>query len=164
MIVDLRKCNSHNYNVFIKLADLFLDEGVITKLDQKKKIIKEYKAHKEDTVFRNKLFLIIDRSTLKACEVFASSLMDNKVAESTGAETYGIAAEQEFIKIDDEIGLLLDSTRYLRPSGNSIQPNGINPDHVYEGEGFDRIKGTIESDTIINEIMGLINQKLPKAA
>jgi carboxyl-terminal processing protease len=164
LVIDLRKCNSKNYNLFIQAADLLFDDGVISSLDKKKKILKTYNAHKEDTLFNNDLYLIIDKTTLKACEVFASALVDNKRAISIGAETYGVAAEQEFIKIDDDLGLLLDSARYLRPTGNSIQPDGINPDHVYEGEGFDRARGVIESDSIINEIIELSNKKLPKAA
>ncbi len=166
LIIDLRSCYSDNYDYVKKVASIFLNDNSAV-FGLKKKNVKEiiYKAEKGAIKYYGDIYLIIDSSTLKGCEVFAAALIDNARAYAVGAKTYGIAAEQKLINIDKEHALLLDIGLIMRINNKIIQANGVEPNEKYEKAGYDKLRGTIESDDIINKIIEDIkNKRLEKAA
>lgn len=156
LILDLRRCAAENYSLWVKAADLFLDEGIITILKKKNKELAKMEAKKEDTIFDKKMYLIIDRSTAKGCEILASALIDNKRAYSIGSQTFGSASEHKFYQLNDELGIILDVAFYYDALGKIIQDEGIKPDEKYEGAGFDRYRGVIDSDEVIEYLVNKV--------
>jgi len=59
--------------------------------------------------------------------VAASALLDNKRAEVVGERTYGDAAVQKDITMDDGSAVILAVAKYYSPAGKSIQDNGVTP-------------------------------------
>jgi len=154
LILDLRRCASENYPFWIKAADLFIDKGVISILKKRDKQLVKEEAKAEDTIFHKPLYVIIDKSTARGCEVLASAIIDNKRGSSIGAQTFGSASEKKYFQLSEEIGLILDIAFYYQPSEKIIQKEGIEPQEKYEGPGYDKYRGIIDTDEIIEHIVG----------
>lgn len=160
LILDLRRCASDNYPFWIKAADLFLDKGTIMILKKRNKQLAKEEAKPGDTIFHKDMYVIIDKSTARGCEVLASAIIDNKRGLSIGAQTFGSASEKKFFQLSDEIGLILDIAFYYQPSEKIIQKEGIEPQEKYEGAGYDKYRGVIDTDEIIEHIVNLSKSKI----
>jgi len=72
--------------------------------------------------------VLVTTGTSGAAEVFAAALDGNKRADLVGEHTLGRAALQKLVKLPENRGLWLTYSRYLTPSGESIQGKGLKPD------------------------------------
>ena len=166
LIVDLRKCYSEDYQAVRSAASLFLPNDAIIYKEKKRngRIIK-YEAEKDNFAYQGSIYLIIDGSTVKGCEVFASALKDYSKAYAIGIHTFGNAAEQNLINIDKEHAILLDTGLILMGNDKPIQPYGVEPDEEYEMSSIEKMNEMIESDEIINKLIEeIISNKLKKVA
>jgi len=71
--------------------------------------------------------VITDGATTGGAEVAAAALLDNERGKVTGERTYGLAAWQETIELDDGSALVLSVAKYHRPSGKALHDGGIEP-------------------------------------
>ncbi len=111
----------------MELANLFLDKGLITYSEGQKVPRKTFDANAAADLTHLPLAVIVDRGTANGAEVAASALLDDKRAEVVGERTYGDAAIQKAITMDDGSAVILSVAKYYSPSGKSIQDNGVTP-------------------------------------
>jgi carboxyl-terminal processing protease len=78
-------------------------------------------------VTKAEMVVITDRSTAGAAEVAAAAVMDSGRAKVVGERTYGLAAEQQTVNLDDGAALLLSVAKYYSPSGKAMQDEGVTP-------------------------------------
>lgn len=166
LIIDLRKCYSEDYQVVRKAASLFLqNDAIVYKVKKRNGGVIRYRAEKDNFVYQGNIYLIIDSSTVKGCEAFASVLKDYAKAYAIGIHTFGNAAEQNLINIDKEHAVLLDTGIILMNNDKPIQPDGIDPDEEYKMSSMEKMNEIIESDEIINKLIEEItSKKLKKVA
>jgi carboxyl-terminal processing protease len=166
LIIDLRGCYSEDYEAVRKAASIFLQDGAfVYGIKKKNEKITKYKAEDDGIEFKGNVYLIIDSTTAKGCEVFASALKDNHKAYLMGTGTYGNASIQDLIFIDKDHAILLDTGLIINNANNAIQPDGINPDREYELSAVDKIRGVIESEDVIDWAVDIIkSRRLKKAA
>jgi carboxyl-terminal processing protease len=127
LVLDLRGSTIGGPQVGIQLANLFVDSGKLATLKGQRYPEKSFDADAKSTVTKTEIVLITDRSTAGAAEVAAAAVMDSGRGEVVGERTYGLAAEQETVKLDDGAALLLSVAKYYSPSGKAMQDEGVTP-------------------------------------
>lgn len=131
LIVDLRNNPGGLLDQSVKIADIFIDEGVIVSTKGR---IKEqnsvFYARDNSPKYTFPLVVLVNEGSASASEIVAGALQDHKKAVIIGAQTFGKGSVQTIIPMDSGAGLRLTTARYYTPSGRSIQATGITPDII----------------------------------
>ncbi|OGR00123.1 MAG: peptidase S41 [Deltaproteobacteria bacterium RIFOXYD12_FULL_55_16] len=132
LIVDLRGNPGGLLDQSIKIADIFIDEGVIvsTKGRIKEQNSVFYAHNTKGSKYSFPLVVLVNEGSASASEIVAGALQDHKKAVIIGAQTFGKGSVQTIIPMENGAGLKLTTARYYTPSGRSIQAKGITPDIV----------------------------------
>lgn len=129
LIIDLRNNPGGLLDQSVKIADIFIDDGVIVSTKGR---IKEqnsvFYAHSNGGKYKFPLVVLVNEGSASASEIVAGALQDHKKAVIIGAQTFGKGSVQTIIPMDSGAGLRLTTARYYTPSGRSIQATGITPD------------------------------------
>ncbi len=134
LVIDLRANGGGRMDAAIKVANLFLKEGVIVSTRGRPGARREnvvYRAKRPGTRPDYPLAVLVDQSSASASEIVAGALRDNNRAILVGEKTFGKASVQTLqrVRIGHEIaGLKLTTARYYTPSGQLIHKKGIEPD------------------------------------
>jgi carboxyl-terminal processing protease len=129
MVLDLRNDPGGLLSQAVKVADAFLDSGMIVytdgRLDSQNQ---KYFAHKPDSHTEFPMVVLVNGGTASAAEIVAGALQDHKRALVLGTQTFGKGSVQTILPLDDSSAVRLTTARYFTPSGRSIQATGIKPD------------------------------------
>jgi carboxyl-terminal processing protease len=128
LVIDLRDDPGGLLDQAVKVADFFLDDGVIVTIRGRRGSVEQDLAHKQGTWPAFPIFVIVDGGTASAAEILSGALQDRKRATIIGARTYGKGSIQTFYDLDDGAGIKLTTARYFTPSGRSLEGAGITPD------------------------------------
>ncbi|OGR07476.1 MAG: peptidase S41 [Deltaproteobacteria bacterium RIFOXYD12_FULL_50_9] len=129
LVLDLRNNPGGLLDQAVKLADVFLEEGVI--VSTKGRITDQnmiFNARNDDGKYDFPLIVLVNEGSASASEIVAGALQDHKKAIVLGAQTFGKGSVQTIIPLSNGAGLRLTTARYYTPSGISIQAKGITPD------------------------------------
>ena len=107
LVLDLRGNAVGETEEGVRLADLFLDSGLIASLRGQQYPRNEFHAGPDSTITSLPLVVITDRATAGAAEVAAAAILDNKRGEVVGERTYGLAAVQKTVTMEDGAALIL---------------------------------------------------------
>jgi len=133
LILDLRNNPGGLLDEAVRVADLFIDSGLIVRTEGKGgRIIDEERAHARGTRSGFPIICLVNGGSASASEIVAGALQDHNRAVIMGTQTFGKGSVQTVIELDDGSALKLTIARYYTPSGRSIQENGITPDVVVE--------------------------------
>ena len=127
LILDLRGNAVGEAEEGVRLADQFLDSGLIASLKGQQYPGNEFHADPDSTITSLPLVVITDRATAGAAELAAAAILDNKRGEVVGERTYGLAAMQKTITMEDGTALILSVAKYQRPTGEALQDGGLTP-------------------------------------
>ena len=127
LVLDLRHCSTGGPEEGTKLANLFLDKGLITYIEGQKVQRQDFAADAAATISRLPLAVIVNRGTANGAEVAAAALLDDKRAEVVGERTYGNASVRKAITMDDGSAVILSVAKYYSPGGKAIQDTGVTP-------------------------------------
>lgn len=131
LVMDLRDNPGGLMDEGIRLADLFLTQGVIvTKVGKRGRLRERELAHRKDTESSLALVVLINRGTASAAEIVAASLADHQRATLVGERTFGKGSMQSIIPLPDGSQLKLTIARYFRPSGQAIDGLGVTPSKI----------------------------------
>jgi carboxyl-terminal processing protease len=133
VVLDLRNDPGGLLTQAVRVADLFLDSGLIVYTDGRLENQKQkYFAHKPGTWSDFPMVVLVNGGSASASEIVAGALQDHKRALILGTQTFGKGSVQTILPLDDTSALRLTTARYYTPSGRSIQALGIVPDIVME--------------------------------
>jgi carboxyl-terminal processing protease len=127
LVIDLRHCATGGPEDGTKLANLFLDKGLITYIEGQKTQRQDINAQASADITHLPLVLMVNRGTADGAEVAAAALLDDKRAEVVGERTYGDAAVRKAVTMDDGSAVILSVAKYYSPSGKAIQDTGVTP-------------------------------------
>jgi carboxyl-terminal processing protease len=127
LVLDLRHCATGGPEEGTKLANLFLDKGLITYIEGQKVQRQDINADPAADITHLPLVVMVDRGTADGAEVAAAALLDDKRAEVIGERTYGDAAVRKAITMDDGSAVILAVAKYYSPGGKAIQDTGVTP-------------------------------------
>jgi carboxyl-terminal processing protease len=133
LILDLRNNPGGLLDQAVRVADLFIESGLIVRTEGKGgRIIEEEHAHQRGTRSGFPMIVLVNGGSASASEIVAGALQDHGRAVVVGTQTFGKGSVQTVIELDDGSALKLTIARYFTPSGRSIQEKGITPDVVVD--------------------------------
>ncbi len=129
LILDLRDNPGGLLDQAVKVADLFLERGVIVSTKGRDSASDfKFMAHQNGTEPFCPLLVLVNERTASAAEIVAGALHDQQRAVLIGVRSYGKGSVQKLIELADGSGLRLTTAHYYTPAGVSIQGHGIDPD------------------------------------
>lgn len=132
LILDLRGNAVSSSDSGLRLADLFVSEGRLAALKGQNSPERTFDASAKSTVSELPLAVLVDRPTSRGAEIAASALADTERAAVVGERTYGLAAEQTTLELEDGAALLLSTAKYYRADGEALHDDGMTPEHSIE--------------------------------
>ncbi len=133
LVLDLRNDPGGLLDQAVRVADHFIDEGLIVYTEGREKDAKmQFFARKGLKEPKYPIVVLINGGSASASEIVAGALQDHKRAIVMGTQSFGKGSVQTIIPLSDESGLRLTTARYYTPKGRSIQAKGITPDIVVE--------------------------------
>ncbi|MGE4560112.1 MAG: S41 family peptidase [Desulfobulbus sp.] len=131
LILDLRNNPGGLLDQAVKVADIFLDRGVIvTTRGRYKEEQMIFEAHPDGIPNDYSMVVLVNSGSASGSEIVAGALQDHKRAIILGTTTFGKGSVQTVLPLPEGAGLRLTTAKYYTPSGDSIQATGIKPDMV----------------------------------
>ncbi|MDX9788672.1 MAG: S41 family peptidase [Desulfobacterales bacterium] len=134
LVLDLRYNPGGLLDQSVKVADIFLEKGVIVSIKGRTKSIQEFKAHTDNISRKFPIVVLVNGGSASASEIVAGALQDQKRALILGTPSFGKGSVQTVERLPDGYGLKLTIALYYTPSGRAIQAEGIKPDIVVDQE------------------------------
>ncbi|HEX9204663.1 MAG TPA: S41 family peptidase [Candidatus Deferrimicrobiaceae bacterium] len=167
LVLDLRNNPGGLLDQAVKIADEFVDSGLIVYTDGRVEAQKtKYAAHKEGTYTGFPIVVLVNAGSASASEIVAGALQDHGRAIVLGQRTFGKASVQTILPLDDGSALRLTTARYYTPNGRSIQAKGIEPDIVVSDgkEAPEGHPGALREKDIERHLRGEGEEEPPAAA
>ena len=141
LVLDLRNNPGGLLTQAVRVADLFLDSGMIVYTEGRLESQRQkYFARKEGSWTEFPMVVLVNGGSASASEIVAGALQDHKRAVILGTKTFGKGSVQTILPLDDNSALRLTTARYYTPKGRSIQATGIVPDIVIENMSVQEAK------------------------
>ncbi|MBO4285501.1 MAG: hypothetical protein J5895_04665 [Alphaproteobacteria bacterium] len=135
LILDLRANGGGFLNEAIEIADLFLDEGIITYTSSAQNDTPHYFTANSGDIFAGKpIVLISDGKTASAAEVLIAALTEQDRAVLIGTRTHGKGTVQDVTKMASDRAISVTTSLFYTPSGQTIEKRGLTP-LICTGEG-----------------------------
>lgn len=130
LVLDLRGNPGGLLDVCVKIADIFLDEGIIvyTKYKNGEKSYYYSDKAKEDLP----MVVLVNGGSASASEIVSGALKDRKRAKIVGTQTFGKGIVQRLFDLSYGTAVKLTISEYFTPNGENIHGKGIKPDYVVE--------------------------------
>jgi len=131
LILDLRNNPGGLLDQAVKVADRFLESGLIVSMEGKREDQKmKFHAQSPGTIPSYPLVVLINSGSASGAEIVAGAMQDNGRGILLGTQTFGKGSVQTIFPLKDGSGLRLTTAKYFTPNGRSIQAKGILPDIV----------------------------------
>jgi carboxyl-terminal processing protease len=133
MVLDLRNNPGGLLQQAVRVADLWLTQGIIVSVEGRSRSnIEIERAREKETEPGYPIVILVNKGTASASEIVAGALQDHGRAVLLGATTFGKGSVQSIIELEDGSGLKLTVARYFTPKHRSIHGQGIKPDIAVE--------------------------------
>ncbi len=142
LVLDLRSNPGGLLSQAVKVADVFLDSGMIVytkgRLDnQQQRYIARSGGHTELP-----LVVLVNNGSASASEIVAGAVQDHDRAVIIGTQTFGKGSVQTILPLENGAALRLTTAMYYTPNGRSIQVTGVKPDYIVENVLPDQVAAT----------------------
>lgn len=127
LILDMRDNTGGLLDEAVKVAQLLVPEGEITRLVDRSGQVKDiHYSHAQPKPYR--IVVLVNEETASAAEIVAGALQDRKAALLVGSRTFGKATVQHLERLAGGNALRLTVAKYLTPSGRDLHGQGLDPD------------------------------------
>jgi carboxyl-terminal processing protease len=134
IILDLRNNPGGLFDQSLRVADAFLDDGVIVSVrGRNASHTREFRARQGDAAKGLPMVVLVNGGSASASEIVASALQDQHRATVMGSRSFGKGSVQTVMRLPIEGALKLTTALYYSPSGRSIQAQGVEPDIALTG-------------------------------
>ena len=141
LVLDLRNNGGGLVDSSMKIADEFLDAGVVVYVEDKNGKRQEYSS--EDGKTKLNVAVLVNENSASASEILAAALQDNGVP-MVGQKTFGKGIIQSTVALDDGSALKLTVMQYFSPKGNKIHETGVTPDYKVKNDKDSEIDKQLE--------------------
>ncbi|HEY2773445.1 MAG TPA: S41 family peptidase [Candidatus Binatia bacterium] len=133
IILDLRYNPGGLLTQAVSISDLFLDAGLIVRVNGRSESqTTSYFAKADGTRRMVPMIVLVNEGSASASEIVAGAMQDHRRALIVGIKSFGKGSVQTILPLGDDTALRLTTARYYTPSGRSIHEHGIDPDVVVE--------------------------------
>ena len=113
----------------IDVASEFLPRGTLIVSEQERnRPLREDRVRRTGLATDIPLVVLVNKNSASASEIVAGAIRDNKRGVLVGEQTYGKGSVQSTHKLHDGSSLRVTIARWLLPSGQSLDGNGLVPD------------------------------------
>jgi carboxyl-terminal processing protease len=131
LVLDLRSNPGGVLDAAVQVADNFIADGLIVSGTGRVRQARfEEFAHTGDLLETVPTVVVVNGGSASASEIVAGALQDHGRAKIVGERTYGKGSVQTVMPLGEGSAIKLTTSRYLTPSGRSINGSGIQPDVV----------------------------------
>lgn len=124
IILDLRNNPGGYLESSVDLASDLIDGGLI--VSQKgRSTTQDYKATRKARLSNYEIEVLVNKGSASASEILAGALRDRRGAKLIGEQTFGKGTVQDAQQLPGGAGLNVTIGRWLLPSGQSIQDEGL---------------------------------------
>jgi carboxyl-terminal processing protease len=135
LVLDLRSNPGGLLDAAVQVADAFLESGVIVSgVGRMRRAQFEQAADAGDPLEGVPMVVLVNSASASASEIVAGALQDHGRARLVGETTYGKGSVQTVMPLGEGRAIKLTTSRYLTPSGRSINGSGIKPDVVVRAD------------------------------
>ena len=127
VVLDVRDCGQGEMGEGIAAARLFVTSGNIATLRGQTVSQQLFAADPGKVVWKGPVSVLISSTTSGAAELLAAAIGGNHRGDVVGDRTYGLAAEQKVIPLEDGAALILTVANYYTAAGKSILEEGVPP-------------------------------------
>lgn len=122
LVLDLRYNSGGWLEAALRMADMFIANGVIVSVRGRTVPEERYMARSNTTLPEFPMAVLVNGASASASEIVAGALADNERAIVVGERTFGKGLVQDVITLPDRGGQLkITKARYYLPSGRHIQ-------------------------------------------
>jgi carboxyl-terminal processing protease len=164
LVLDLRNAGFGAPADGIKVAELFLKTGVITKLSGAKFEEQVYGVESGKPAWDGPLAVLIDTGTAGPGEIVTAAMLEAG-RPVIGRHTFGRAAVQKAIPFEDGGGLVVTVARYSTPKGEAIHGKGLEPTVAVSSQDEDEDEGEAAThDLALEKALEMLKAEAKKAA
>ncbi|MBN2558577.1 MAG: S41 family peptidase [Clostridia bacterium] len=133
LVMDVRDNPGGSLYAIINIADMIMEEGIITYTVDRDGNREDYTAARGGVSLP--IVILVNEYSASASEMLAGALRDNGLATVVGTTTFGKGLVQGVYNLEDGSGLRITIAKYYTPSDVCIQDIGIVPDFEIEQAG-----------------------------
>jgi carboxyl-terminal processing protease len=166
IVLDLRGASFGSPEGAVKVAELLLTGGVVTRLIGRRVDEKTLSADPGKSLWSGPMATLVDSSTAGPGEIVAAALLDAGRSPIVGEHTFGRAPSQKLVPLPTG-ALLLTVAKYESPKGNPIHGKGVEPTVAVAAGDEDEdeaASGAPAKDTILDKALEILAKKDEKAA
>lgn len=157
MIIDLRSTPGGNITQAVKIADMFLSDGIICSSKGRESDGAKWEAQK-DLEWQSPVVILVNAKTAGVAEVFAAALQDRGIASVLGEATQGRVAVTSYYKLSSSGNVVkLATADYYTASGTKVTDVGVHPDEVIADT---ETKGEQADDAMLLRAAKLLTEKI----
>jgi carboxyl-terminal processing protease len=127
ILLDLRDASGGDPEEGMRLANFFINQGVLGFLEGQKFPKQTFNADPAKYLTAVPLAVLVNRGTYGAAELTASAIEGAKRGDVIGERTFGEGSVQKTIDLPDGSALLLTVAKYEGPDGKKIQDEAVTP-------------------------------------
>lgn len=131
LVIDLRDNGGGMVEEGTDIADMLMDKGVITYMEDKEGNKTYYRSDSRRTDLN--YVLLVNGGTASTSEILTAAVKDSKNGKVVGTKTFGKGIVQETNENDDGSAYKLTVMQYFSPDGHTIHKKGITPDYIVRG-------------------------------
>jgi carboxyl-terminal processing protease len=135
-VLDLRDNPGGSLDQAVSVASLFLDRGIVVRVDERNKPETEYHTV-GSKITDAPLVVLINGDSASASEIVAGALQDHRRAKLVGEKSYGKGSVQTIKQLSFGGAIKFTIAHYLTPNKRVINGKGLTPDAVVK---MDRAK------------------------
>ena len=155
LIIDLRGNTGGYLSTVTSMLDIFIDKGKVIYKIQSNTGTTEYKT-KTNSKKDYKVVILIDGESASASEIMSAAMKQDYEAVLVGKKTFGKGTVQTTKNLSNKAMIKYTIEKWLTPSGDNIDGEGINPDYeVDQSEEYNN-NPTIENDAQLQKAIELL--------
>ncbi len=129
IILDLRNDPGGLLDSAINIAGYFLDSNKVVTIEKFSDGTEQpFRTAANGKLKNYPLVVLINKGSASASEILAGALRDNRGVTVVGETSFGKGSVQELAELPQKASLKITIAKWLTPSGESIDENGIKPD------------------------------------
>ena len=135
LLLDLRSNAGPSLDEAVKTASLFIGNGTIVTIADRKAGKTEMQARTGGPVWKGPVVVLVGLGTAGPAEVLAAALRDRSGASLVGDKTWGWGSIQKVIPLPGGDGIRISVGKFLSPGGKDWNSSGLTPDVVQTAAG-----------------------------
>lgn len=159
LLLDLRNNPGGSYEDAVRVANLFIPDGILARLRERERERTVYEARPRERAWEGEVVVLVDRGTAGAAELVAAALKSRGRARLLGEKTAGVGAYQETLALPNGGALRLSVAKYQDPNGKPWHGEGLAPDETIE-----RPKEAGAGDAVLERALELLTTARRRAA